>query len=107
MEAADLFKVNNDSIRTLHSTSFAFFVSFFTWFNMTPLSMFSIEIDELEDRINQLKKELIQVALTTGLNSHDTLCCSQKLDELITIYQKLSYEKPKNRNMLLNDNKAV
>ncbi|MCQ6275925.1 aspartyl-phosphate phosphatase Spo0E family protein [Bacillus sp. V3B] len=69
--------------------------------------MFSIEIDELEDRINQLKKELIQVALTTGLNSHDTLCCSQKLDELITIYQKLSYEKPKNRNMLLNDNKAV
>ncbi|WP_256242109.1 Spo0E family sporulation regulatory protein-aspartic acid phosphatase [Bacillus sp. V3B] len=92
MEAADLFKVNNDSIRNLHSTWVTFFVSFFTWFNITPLSMDLIEIDELEDRIHQLKKELIQVALTTGLNSHDTLCCSQKLDELITIYQKLTID---------------
>ncbi|MCQ6277431.1 aspartyl-phosphate phosphatase Spo0E family protein [Bacillus sp. V3B] len=65
------------------------------------------EINELEDMIDHLKNELIQVAEATGLNSHHTLCCSQKLDELITIYQKLSYEKQKNRNMLLNDNKAV
>jgi stage 0 sporulation regulatory protein len=45
------------------------------------------EVHELEDRINQLKEELIRIALTTGLNSHDTLSCSQKLDKLITIYQ--------------------
>ena len=32
-----------------------------------------IEIDELEDRINQLKKELIQIAEETGLNSDDTI----------------------------------
>jgi stage 0 sporulation regulatory protein len=50
--------------------------------------MVFIEIIELEDRINQLKKELIQIAETTGLNSHETLCCSGKLDQLITIYQK-------------------
>jgi stage 0 sporulation regulatory protein len=49
--------------------------------------MMFIEV-ELENRINQLKKELIQVTKATGLNSHDTLCCSQKLDELIAIYQK-------------------
>jgi Spo0E like sporulation regulatory protein len=65
------------------------------------------EINELEDMINHLKRELIGIAEATGLNSHHTLCCSQKLDELITTYQKLSYKKQKNRNILLNDNKAV
>ena len=81
MTAVDLFKSNNNSIRNLHSTWVAFFVSFFTWFNITPLSMDLIEIDELEDRINQLKKELIQIAEETGLNSDDTIRYSQKLDE--------------------------
>ena len=89
MTAVDLFKFNNDSIRNLHSTWVAFFVSFFTWFNITPLSMDLIEIDELEDRINQLKKELIQIAEETGLNSDDTIRYSQKLDEFIMRYQKL------------------
>ncbi|MGM0876366.1 MAG: Spo0E family sporulation regulatory protein-aspartic acid phosphatase [Bacillota bacterium] len=63
--------------------------------------MVFIEIVELEDRINQLKKELIQIAEATGLNSHDTLCCSQKLDQLITIHQEL-YKEKEIRNMLLN-----
>lgn len=53
------------------------------------------EINELEDMIDHLKKELIQVAKSTGLNSHQTIRCSQKLDEHITIYQKLSYKKQK------------
>jgi stage 0 sporulation regulatory protein len=53
------------------------------------------EINELEDMINLLKKELIQIAEATGLNSYHTLCCSQKLDELIMIFQKLSYKKQK------------
>jgi hypothetical protein len=53
------------------------------------------EINELEDLINHLKKELIQTAESTGLNSHQTICCSQKLDEHITIYQKLFYKKQK------------
>ena len=88
MTAVDLFKSNNDSIRNLHSMWVAF-ESFFTWFNITPLSMDLIEIDELEDRINQLKKDLIQIAEETGLNSDDTIRYSQKLDELIMRYQKL------------------
>lgn len=46
------------------------------------------EIDDLENRINELKKELILIAKETGLNSHDTINCSQELDQLIVVYQK-------------------
>jgi hypothetical protein len=52
-----------------------------------------VKIDKLEGRINQLKKELILTAETTGLNSQDTICCSKNLDQFITIYQKLIYKK--------------
>ncbi len=45
------------------------------------------EMDDLENRINELKKELILIAKETGLNSHDTINCSQKLDQLIMVYQ--------------------
>lgn len=31
------------------------------------------EIEKLEDRINQLREELIQIAKATGLNSNETL----------------------------------
>ncbi|MBZ5752963.1 aspartyl-phosphate phosphatase Spo0E family protein [Metabacillus rhizolycopersici] len=55
--------------------------------------MIIIDIYELEYRINQLKEELIQIAKATGLNSPKTICFSQKLDQIITIYQKLSYKK--------------
>jgi stage 0 sporulation regulatory protein len=48
-----------------------------------------IEINILEDKINQLKSELMKIVKATGLNSNDALCCSQKLDQHITIYQKL------------------
>jgi hypothetical protein len=47
------------------------------------------EVDELEYRINQMRKSLILIAIETGLNSNDTLCYSRKLDELIARYQKL------------------
>ncbi|WP_307197941.1 aspartyl-phosphate phosphatase Spo0E family protein [Neobacillus niacini] len=45
-------------------------------------------IEELEDRINQMRKILILIAKETGLDSNDTLLCSRKLDKLITLYQK-------------------
>jgi len=48
----------------------------------------STEVDQLETRINRLKKELIQKAEETGLNSRETLSCSQKLDQLINIHQR-------------------
>lgn len=58
--------------------------------------MFFTAIDNLEERINQLKEDLIQIVEATGLNSPETLYCSQKLDQLITTYQK---------NHKLNDKK--
>ncbi|MFJ7978004.1 Spo0E family sporulation regulatory protein-aspartic acid phosphatase (plasmid) [Peribacillus sp. JNUCC 23] len=55
--------------------------------------MIFIELDAIEYRINQLRKELFQIAKISGLNSRETIYCSQQLDQLITIYQKFSYKK--------------
>ncbi|MBZ5753252.1 aspartyl-phosphate phosphatase Spo0E family protein [Metabacillus rhizolycopersici] len=52
-----------------------------------------IELDEIEYRINQLRKELILIAEITGLNSRETIYYSQKLDQLIAIYQKYYFKK--------------
>jgi Spo0E like sporulation regulatory protein len=48
--------------------------------------------DQIIERINQLKKELVQIVKETGFNSPDTLCCSQELDRYIILYQKKSLE---------------
>ena len=47
-----------------------------------------VEFEKLEETINQLKEELIQIVEATGLNSYDTLNCSQELDKHISIYQR-------------------
>jgi stage 0 sporulation regulatory protein len=47
------------------------------------------EAAKLEYRINQMRKSLILIVEETGLNSDDTIWFSQKLDDLITSYQKL------------------
>ncbi|WP_338473369.1 aspartyl-phosphate phosphatase Spo0E family protein (plasmid) [Niallia sp. XMNu-256] len=46
------------------------------------------EVEKLERRINQVRDRLILIAVETGLNSDDTIYYSQKLDKLITKYQK-------------------
>lgn len=51
------------------------------------------DIFELENRINQMRENLIQIAKDTGLNSNDTLNYSRKLDELILKYQHLKMRK--------------
>lgn len=51
-----------------------------------------VDIEVIEERINQLKKELIQVVSSTGLNSMDSLRCSQELDQHITTYQKYFHQ---------------
>lgn len=51
------------------------------------------DILELENRINQMRENLIQIAKDTGLNSNDTLNYSRKLDELILKYQHLKMRK--------------
>lgn len=94
MKGVDLFDYNHDSLSNLQTTWLAYFASFFTyWFHLSPLGMGLVDTDEieLENKINQLKKELIQVAAETGLNSPDTIYCSQQLDQLITLYQKGKY----------------
>lgn len=46
------------------------------------------DAERLEERIQQLKKELILKVEETGFDSPATLNCSQQLDKLITIYQR-------------------
>ncbi len=50
-----------------------------------------VDFEKLEEKINQLKMELIQVVEATGLDSYDALYCSQELDKHITIYQQSVY----------------
>lgn len=57
-----------------------------------------VTVDVIENQIEQLKNKLLMVAHVSGLNSHDTIRCSQKLDEFIVIYQRClqhSYQKNK------------
>ena len=51
------------------------------------------DIYELENRINQMRENLFQIAKDTGLTSNDTLNYSRKLDELILKYQHLKMRK--------------
>ena len=37
-------------------------------------------------RINKMRKEMIHTAYQTGINSHETLYTSQKLDRLIYLH---------------------
>lgn len=50
-----------------------------------------VDFEKLEENINQLKKELIQIVESTGLNSYDAIYCSQELDKQIIMYQKSVY----------------
>lgn len=47
-----------------------------------------VDKERLEEKIQLLKKELIFTAKAYGIDSKETLCCSQKLDQLIIIHQK-------------------
>ncbi|MCK5720280.1 MAG: NarK family nitrate/nitrite MFS transporter [Thiomargarita sp.] len=62
-ERINLFNLKSDRIRTLHFTWFAFFISFYIWFNMAPL-MASIR-DAMDLNMQQVKVLMIlNVALT-------------------------------------------
>lgn len=50
-----------------------------------------VDFEKLEEKINQLKKELLQVVEATGLNSYDAIYCSQELDKHIILYQQSVY----------------
>ncbi|MEW9500791.1 Spo0E family sporulation regulatory protein-aspartic acid phosphatase [Jeotgalibacillus marinus] len=39
-------------------------------------------------KINRIRKEMINTAFETGINSTETLHCSEKLDKLINLHVK-------------------
>ncbi|MDQ0268642.1 aspartyl-phosphate phosphatase Spo0E family protein [Cytobacillus purgationiresistens] len=47
-------------------------------------------IIKLIEQINELRLEMINVSKSTGINSLNTLKCSQKLDKLIYSYQSMN-----------------
>ena len=62
-ESINLFNLKSERIRTLHFTWFAFFISFYIWFNMAPLMAYIREALNLTDQ--QIKVlMMLNVALT-------------------------------------------
>ncbi|WP_066052232.1 aspartyl-phosphate phosphatase Spo0E family protein [Robertmurraya korlensis] len=51
----------------------------------------------LLNQIDKKKKKMVEVASDTGMNSYQTLKCSQELDVLINLHMK--HFSPKGRNM--------
>jgi Spo0E like sporulation regulatory protein len=52
----------------------------------------------LMKRINRLKKKMVMVAEITGMNSYQTVLCSQELDKLLNLHMK--HFSGKSRKML-------
>jgi Spo0E like sporulation regulatory protein len=48
-------------------------------------------------RIARMKKKLLKVANSTGINSDQTITCSQELDRLLNLHMKHFSRKEKNR----------
>lgn len=49
----------------------------------------------LLDHIDLLKKKLINIAIDTGINSYETLRCSQELDAVLNLHMKHFSKKDK------------
>lgn len=47
-------------------------------------------------RIDQMKKKLVKVANSTGINSNQTITCSQELDNLLNQHMEHFYKSRKN-----------
>jgi hypothetical protein len=54
----------------------------------------------LLNRINKKKKKMVEIASVTGMNSAQTLQCSQELDILINLHMK--HFSQKGRNTYIN-----
>lgn len=50
-------------------------------------------------RIDRLKKKMVMVAEITGMNSYQTVLCSQELDKLLNLHMK-HFSGKKSRKML-------
>ncbi|SDZ67917.1 MFS transporter, NNP family, nitrate/nitrite transporter [Evansella caseinilytica] len=64
MKVADVFKFKNEQMKVLHLTWIAFFISFFTWFNMAPLATTMLESSDWLTSEHIAALAIINVALT-------------------------------------------
>ncbi|SES38906.1 MFS transporter, NNP family, nitrate/nitrite transporter [Salipaludibacillus aurantiacus] len=64
MKVSDVFKFKNEQMKVLHLTWIAFFVSFFTWFNMAPLATTMMESSSWLTNEHLAALAIINVALT-------------------------------------------
>ncbi|MDQ0256192.1 NNP family nitrate/nitrite transporter-like MFS transporter [Evansella vedderi] len=64
MKVMDIFKFKNERMKVLHLTWIAFFVSFFTWFNMAPLATTMLESSNWLTNDHIAALAIINVALT-------------------------------------------
>ncbi|WP_096188753.1 NarK family nitrate/nitrite MFS transporter [Evansella halocellulosilytica] len=64
MKVMDIFKFKNERMKVLHLTWIAFFVSFFTWFNMAPLATTMLESSDWLTNEHIAALGIINVALT-------------------------------------------
>jgi len=64
MKVSDLFLFKNEEIKMLHLTMIAFFISFFTWFNMAPLASTMIDSTGWLTKQHLAALAILNVALT-------------------------------------------
>ncbi|MDG5786195.1 NarK family nitrate/nitrite MFS transporter [Evansella sp. AB-P1] len=64
MKITDIFKFKNEQMKVLHLTWIAFFISFFTWFNMAPLASTMLESSNWLTGEHIAALAIINVALT-------------------------------------------
>ncbi|MBU8907799.1 NarK family nitrate/nitrite MFS transporter [Desertibacillus haloalkaliphilus] len=64
MTLSDVFKFKNQQTKMLHLAWIAFFVSFFTWFNMAPLATTMIETTDFLTADHLAALAIVNVALT-------------------------------------------
>jgi hypothetical protein len=60
------------------------------------MNKYSLEL-VLIKRIDEMKETLVNVANSTGINSSETIACSQELDNLLNLHMKHFSNKVKNR----------
>ncbi|WP_034670087.1 aspartyl-phosphate phosphatase Spo0E family protein [Ectobacillus panaciterrae] len=52
------------------------------------MNKFTLELSLLK-RIDEMKETLVKVANSTGINSNETITCSQELDNLLNLYRSI------------------
>jgi hypothetical protein len=48
-----------------------------------------MRIVDLEEAINEKRAEMIEIGMTKGLSSEETIVCSQELDRLLNDYRRI------------------